>query len=241
MRNGFGVTEIETVKDFADLFFRSRYYVPVQAVLDKESAEIASTLPGYRYWVAPSNMIKGKPNSEGLAPWQPVASPIDEALTTQFEEFIGAVLPRLFKCYLCYSSMLNMDLVVGTLPDIDPLHPLSWLEWYVITSRGRPYNSDRRLIPFTLGPALASDLCFDTEHGDSEGGYPIIQVKDRSPVKESHAGSRTFIFEKVFNNFNEYFDFLKAWMRFTVNDMPQEITPWKERNPMVNPPHSYYD
>jgi len=232
MSREFGAKEIESVKEFADLFFRSRYYVRVQMVLADDEIQFATGLPGYEYWVGPITMMDGRPDSDGTARWKPIPSPIDENLIRRIESFLGAKLPPLFKCYLCASSMLAMDLVVGTLPDIDPRRPLSWLEWCINTWPYGPFNSDPRYVPFTLGPAFASYLWFDVANPDQDGDYPIIQTMERS--------SEIATSEKVFDSFAEYFEHLKLWMKFTQSGLPDHVNIWIQNNPLKNPPASYF-
>ncbi|APW58878.1 hypothetical protein [Paludisphaera borealis] len=236
MGRDFGPSEIESVKEFADLFFKSRYYGRVRALPDEEDLKTAAWLPGYTYWVAPSEMISDR-DADGTAAWAPIPSPIDRNLIHCFERFLGADLPPLFKCYLCSSSMLCADLTVGFLPQIDPRHPLSWLEWCLRARRHEPFMSSARYVPFAWGPATASYLWFDVESPTPDGDYPIIQTMDRS----RHPEPASYRIDRVFDSFGEYFEYLKLWMKFTADGMPEHMCSWVEKNPLKHPPRPYFD
>src|SRR5262249_12588700 len=117
----------QTMGRFIEALLGSEWCRPVQAVLSEGEAYFARTQPGQEFWVAPREMLCGPPDAEGNAPWQPIDSPIDEAMVAGFERFLVAPLPSLFKAYLTQKCLIGMDLYEGTLPDIDPRRPLGWL------------------------------------------------------------------------------------------------------------------
>ena len=240
MGRDFGPKEIESVKEFADLFFESRYYHRVPALPIKEDLEAAAVMPGFTYWVAPSTMLRDR-DEDGFASWDPIPSPIDKNLIQCFERFLGAQLPPLFKCFLCSSCMLCDDLTVGFLPQIDPRHPLSWLEWCVRIWSSEPFMPRGRYVPFAYGPASASCLWFDVENPTPDGDYPIIQTMERGVEPDSYRKPENYRVEKVFDSFAEYFEYLKLWIKFIVDGWPEHIDTWLEKNPLKNPPRSYFD
>lgn len=111
-----------SIERFTGRFLGSPYFRAVPAVLSEPEAYLARRTPGqaYDFWVAPPEMLCGPADADGLAPWQPVDSPIDEAMADGFERFLTASLPPLFKAYLTHKCLLGMDLYEGTLPDVGP-------------------------------------------------------------------------------------------------------------------------
>lgn len=208
MSRDFGPKEIVSVKEFIDIFLKSRCYGRVPTLPTKEDLEAAAWWPGYTYWVAPSEMVNDR-DEDGMGTWTPIPSPIDRGLIHCFERFLGADLPPLFKCYLCSSCMLCDDLTVGFLPTVDPRHPLSWLEWCLEARGYQPFMSSDRYIPFAWGPATASYLWFDVENPTPDGDYPIIQTMERGREPDSHRKWENYRIEKVFDDFAEYFEHLK--------------------------------
>src|SRR4051812_40780384 len=95
------ITESDRVRiaRFIQLFLNSPFHRPVQAVLIEAMAYWAQTQPGQAdaFWVAPRSMLRGEPDADGMAPWEPIDSPIDEAMAEAFERFLTAPLPPLFK------------------------------------------------------------------------------------------------------------------------------------------------
>jgi hypothetical protein len=133
------------IEQFIARFQESFYFRPVQAVLSEPEIYWAQHVPGGAgsFWVAPSEMLCGGADADGLAPWRPIDSPIDEAMVDGFERLLGASLPPLFKAYLTQKCLLAMDLYERTLPDIDPRHPLGWLEWCARERRQPPSSTLR--------------------------------------------------------------------------------------------------
>ncbi len=230
------------IEQFISLFQESVFFRPVQAVLSESECFFAQRVPGQalRFWVAPGEMLCGRPAAEGDASWQPIDSPIDEAMVDGFERFLGAKLPPLFKAYLTYKCLLYMDLYEGTLPDIDPRHPLGWLEWCAVRRKQPPFKSAPWLIPFTEGPAICGMLCFDTRRPDEHGDYPIIFVKDSHAVESDHAPGQEIVDRQVFKSFASYLEFLEDCLIFKSTPRDMLFSAWLEQSGKSVPQH-YYD
>ena len=230
------------IERFILLFQESVFFRPVQAVLSEPECFFAQRIPGQalRFWVAPSDMLSGRPDAEGLAPWQPIDSPIDEAMVGGFERFLGATLPPLFKAYLTYKCLLYMDLYEGTLPDIDPRHPLGWLEWCAIRRKQPPFASSPWLIPFTEGPAGCGLLCFDTRWPDEHGDCPIIFVKGFHDTESAHVVGQGTLDRQVFKSFASYLEFLEDWLIFKSAPRDMLFSVWLEQHGK-DVPQNYYD
>jgi hypothetical protein len=230
------------IEQFISLFRESVYFRPVQAVLSETECFFAQRVPGQalRFWVAPSEMLCGPPDAEGDAPWQPIDSPIDEATVGAFERFLGATLPPLFKAYLTYKCLLYIDLYEGTLPDIDPRHPLGWLEWCAVRRKQLSFASAPWLIPFTEGPAGCGLLCFDTRRPDEHGDCPIIFVKDTHDAESDHVVGQGTLDRQVFNSFASYLEFLEDWLIFKSTPRDVLFSTWLEQSGKAVP-QEYYD
>ena len=138
-----------------------------------------------------------------------VPSPIDESMVREHEDLIGARLPPLFRAYLMAASLTYTDFYVGQLPSTHPDRPFEWVERWSIEKMEQPfYRSNRRLIPFTHGPADMSDLCFDIERPDSEGDFPIIKVSGLRNFKAVAWPDRNYERCRVFRSFSAYLEYL---------------------------------
>jgi hypothetical protein len=180
------------------------------------------------------------PDAEGDAPWQPTDSPIDEAMVGGFERFLGVALPPLFKAYLTYKCLLYMDLYEGTLPDIDPRHPLAWLEWCALRRKQPSFASAPWLIPFTEGPHRCDLLCFDTRRPDEQGDFPITFVKDSDDAESDHLVGQEIGDREVFKSFASYLDFLEDWLIFKSAPRDLLFSSWLEQSGKPVP-QGYYD
>jgi hypothetical protein len=230
------------IERFISLFQESVFFRPVQAVLSEAECFFAQRAPGQalRFWVAPGEMLCGPPDTEGLASWQPIDSPIDEAMVDGFERFLGATLPPLFKAYLTYKCLLYMDLHEGTLPDIDPRHPLAWLEWCAPRRKQPPFASAPWLIPFTEGPDRCDLLCFDTRRPDEQGDCPIVFIKDCDDPEGDHTVGHEVVGRQVFNSFAAYLEFLEDWLIYTRTPRDLQFSAWLEHSGKVVP-QAYYN
>jgi hypothetical protein len=224
---------------FIDLFLRSPFYRRVRAVLSEPEAQLAQKVTGFDAGLAPPQMLSGPPDADGLAPWVPINSPIDAGTVAGFERFLGVRLPPLFREYLCYKSLINMDLHEGTLPDIDPRKPLSWLEWCATHSGRSPYRENPWLVPLTYGPARISDLCLDTRRPNWAHDYPILII---------HHNARSMVANPVdnynqrqcFDSFEDYFEFLINWLTYKCENVPELYSDWLGRQGKSVPPAIYY-
>jgi hypothetical protein len=225
---------------FQSLFLRSPFYQPVKAVLSGPDVELARRLPGFEANLAPVQMLSSTPDSDGLAPWEPIDSPINERLTAGFERFLGVSLPPLFKEYLCFKCMIGMDVYDGSLPDIDPRRPLQWLEWCVVRSGGHPYQSNPWLVPLTEGPAGISDICLDTRRPNSVGDYPILTIH-HSVFSEKSIVLNNVQHLEVFDSFEKYFDFLIDWLTYKIDQRTECFLEWLARLGKPAPPAVYYE
>jgi hypothetical protein len=227
-----------TIERFTARFLESPYFQPAQAVLSEPEAYFAQRMPGQAldFWVAPREMLCGPPGADGLAPWRPVDSPVDEVMADGFERFLAAPLPPLFKAYLTYKCLIGMDLYEGTLPDIDPRRPLGWLEWCATRRRRPPFDSSRCLIPFTDGPAGAHTLAFDTSRRDGRGDCPVIFVKDPDDARDCPAGAGG----EVFGSFASYLDLLQDWLSYKMTGAGVHFFDWLGQHAKAVP-RAYYD
>ncbi|MGC8639082.1 MAG: SMI1/KNR4 family protein [Isosphaeraceae bacterium] len=189
--------------------------------------------------MAPPEMV-GHPDEEGMAPWHPVSSPIDDELISGFEQFLGATLPPLFKEYLSYRSLLYVDLYEGTLPDIDPRRPLSWLEWCVRESRLLFGRVRDRLVPFTLGPAGDGVLCFDTHMPGDRGDYPVVIVPHAGAGSLKERTPNEWCNQPVFRSFESYLEFLRDWLTYTHEGPAVDFASWLALHERPAPPACYY-
>ncbi len=230
------------IEQFISLFLESVFFRPVQAVLSESECFFAQRIPGQalRFWVAPSEMLCGRPDADGEAPWQPIDSPIDEAMVAGFERFVGATLPPLFKAYLTYKCLLYMDLYEGTLPNIDPRHPLGWLEWCAFRRKQPPFASAPWLIPFTEGPAECGILCFDTRRRNEHGDCPIIFVNDSRDTETDYASGKEIANCQVFKSFASYLEFLEDWLIFKSTPRDMLFSAWLDQSGKAVP-RDYYD
>jgi hypothetical protein len=225
------------IERFIALFLKSPFFRPVQAVMSEAGAYFAQRTPGqaFDFWVAPREMLCCAHDADGLAPWQPVDSPIDEAMVNGFERFLQAPLPPLFKAYLTHKCLLRMDLYEGTLPGIDPRSPLQWLEWCALRRREPPLDSSLWLIPFTDGPiGPHQTLAFDTRRSDGEGDCAIVFITSHGDAIQTGAG------QVVFDSFAFYLDHLEDWLKFKTAGSEMHFFDWLEQNGK-SVPRAYYD
>lgn len=224
---------------FLDLFLKSPFYSPVRAVISQSEAEFACHFLGFEPNLAPVPMLSGPPDANGLAPWMPIDSPISPTMILGFEKFLNIRLPSLFKEYLSFKCLICMDLFEGILPDVTPQNPLSWLEWCAIRRELHFYQTNHWLFPLTYGPARISDLCMDTRRPDLNGEYPIVIVRHYELEKETPRQSNNNT--KVFNSFEDYFDFLTNWLMYKSNSHSITFKEWMARQGEPLPPEAYYD
>ncbi|HEV3162798.1 MAG TPA: hypothetical protein VGZ22_02070 [Isosphaeraceae bacterium] len=157
-----------------ELFLQSEFYrkVPVRSSGRVHPSAVRSV---------PTEMLCGPPDAKGFAEWRPVESPVDELIAAGFEHFLGVGLPRAFKSYLMYKCLIDVDLYYSILPELDPRHPLGWLEWSVKESRRSELRARPWYVPFTLARAGMGVLCFDSQRPDGDGDYPVMLAIDMSP------------------------------------------------------------
>jgi hypothetical protein len=231
------------IEEFVGLFLDSPYRRKVTFGLNEEWAAASREYPLLEYPLAPADMLAGKIDVEGMAPWHPVPSPIDDDMVDGFERFLGKPLPGIFRAYLTYQALLDVNLYLGSLPDIDPRYPLSWLEWCVLRRRKPLYEARSWLIPFTQGPVHAGALCFDTRRPDGRGDYPIIRVPCRYE-EDLPSNDLLEVDYKVFASCEAYFDFLREWLLYQVSGTRWEDVPfsaWLEQRGKTMPPETVYD
>jgi len=155
----------------------------------------------------PHEMLCGPPDAQGFAEWRPVDSPVDEEIAAGFERFLGVGLPRAFKSYLMYKCLIGIDLHFSILPDVDPRHPLGWLEWSVKASRLPEVRARPWYVPFTTSRAGMGVLCFDSRRPDGEGDYPVMLAVDRSPDPLGDPGTHVDYVE-IHLDFKSYLNFI---------------------------------
>jgi hypothetical protein len=217
------------IEEFIQIFLSSPYHRPVQFVLNETEAYFAQRLPSTTVWLPHREMLAGTINTEGVAPWRPIPSPLDEETVIGFERFLRAPLPPLFKAYLTSQCLLCMDLDEGQLPVIDPRNPFSWLEWSFLASKTLPTEARIWLTPFTPSIADLGMLCFDTRVPDQAGDFPIRMVLQNGAS------------EQVFGSFKLYLDFLQDWLAYKSSRCDVFFGTWlRERGKPIPPPY-YYD
>jgi hypothetical protein len=232
------------IEEFVGLFLDSTYRSKATFGLDAESAAAVREFPLLQsYSFAPAEMLAGKIDEQGWAPWRPLPSPIDDELIDGFERFLGIRIPQIFRAYLTHMSLLGVNLYCGALPDIDPRYPLQWLEWCVIRRRMPLFKAKPWLIPFAEGPVAVSALCLDTRRPDGRGDYPVVRVPSRyeevaSPYEDFEADYT------VFPSCAAYFEFLREWLVYQARGVPWKELPfpeWLEQRGARMPPETYYD
>jgi hypothetical protein len=219
------VEDRRKIEQFIEVFVRGGCHAP--AVLTEPEAYLAQRIPGQVFWVAPRAMLCGPPDAEGNAAWQPIDSPIDEAMVAGFERFLLTPLPPLFKAYLTQKCLIGMDLYEGWLPDIDPREPFKWLEWCALQQKLPFYEITPWLLPFTYAAAQVGTLCFDTRQPDDQGDYPIVLVGEGSG-------------RQVFDSFASYIDHLQNWLAYRSSGSEVHFFTWLEENGKVTH-QAYYD
>jgi|GEM_PF-2618243 len=228
------VTDPDVVR-FVELFLQSRFYkkAPV-AVGNRVRRESVRNLA----W----EMLRGPADKDGFAEWEPVDSPIDEVIIAGFERYLNVSLPPAFKLYLMYKCLFDLDLCFAVLPEIDPRHPLGWLEWSVKASQREILRVRPWYMPFTYSRAKMGLLCFDTQRPDSEGDYPIVMVEDlnhtssdpRPEYVEWHSSFKVYIryvcdFLEWTNSGSDETEPLIYWMIRKGRPVPSEVPycqPW---------------
>jgi hypothetical protein len=186
-----------------DRFLQSKYYVKVHVA--RNWSDDATPIPP-----PPHEMLCGPPDANGFAEWRPVDSPVDEEMVAGFERFLGTQLPPLFKSYLMYKCLLINDLNFVILPELDPRHPLGWLEWSVKASRCIEIRARPWYVPFTCSPAQIGFLCFDTRRPDEVGDYPIMEVFNSGTIN-----SPALIFTEVYCGFRSYINFAYNYLEWS--------------------------
>lgn len=156
-----------------ELYLRSPFYRRVPIATGRRLSPTSVRFPPYE-------MLCGAPDPGGFAEWQPVDSPVDEALVAGFERFLDCTLPQLFKSFLMFKCFIDTDLHFAILPKLDPRHPLGWLEWNVKESRLPNIRATPWYVPFAPARAEMGVMCFDTRRPDPDGDYPIVLAVDTS-------------------------------------------------------------
>jgi hypothetical protein len=180
---------------------------------------------------------------DGGEPLAIAPSPIDEEMVHDHEAMLAVDLPPLFRAYLQSWCLPNADLYVGQLPAILPDRPFDWVERWSIGKMDQPfYLRNRRLVPFTHGPADCSDLCFDIYRPDRYGDYPIIEVSyTRLDAGTAEWTDLDCERSQVFADFSGYFEFLHDWLIFKTAAPGILFEDWLRAGGNVAPPESYGD
>jgi hypothetical protein len=184
----------------------------MKVFLDERDIENARTIPCYPDLVLPPPiMMVGDPDESGFAEWRAVDSPIDDDLLARFERFLDCKLPPLFKEYLKYKCIYNVDFDFAILPMFRFDEPLGWLQWaWDRMDRVKP-----GVIPFVSGPFTASILCFDVNHAMEDGDCPVLKVHSEDEVPY-----------RVFDSFHDYFAFVKNVILYRDQYRPRKFEEW---------------
>ena len=216
-----------------ELYLRSRFYRKMRFITNDESYSHGLLHP------PPYEMLCGPPDLDGLTEWRPVDSPVDEKIVAGFERFLGVGLPPAFKSLLTYKCLLETDLHFAILPELDPRHPLGWLEWSVKESRDSAVLARPWYVPFTSARAEMGVLCFDTQRPSPDGDYPVMLAFDRSIVSPGLPPE----YAELHASFKSYLGFICDVLEYTIgfHDNPQPLADWlTERGRPVPPEVRYY-
>ena len=196
-----------SVIQFVDLFLKSSHFLRAPVKLSQRV--LASGLVSL-----PSEMLAGPVDPDGYVRWKPVESPINERIMAGIERFLGVPLPDIFKSYLMYRCLYRVETRHVELPEIDPRHPLGWLEWSCKRSREYCVNTPW-LIPFASGPDQFYVLFFDTRRPNQNGDYPVVQKIESSDEQEYEP-------VELFDSFHQLIEFHSFMLQLTIEPFPPE-------------------
>jgi hypothetical protein len=164
----------------------------------------------------------------GQEPSDVIPSPIDEEMIHDHENLLGATLPPLFRAYLLTCCLPDTDLYVGQLPLILPNRPFKYVDLWSIEKMDQPfYCRNKRLMPFTHGPADCSDFCFDIYRPDATGDYPIIDVWHLRMDGETFEWSDVDCERsQAYSSFSKYLDHLQEWLVYRTVGSECKFEDW---------------